>query len=140
MRFPPDRFTTSYSIWGVKLNVDRLLAESPPRTAYDAWRRGDPNPLGGGCMTSGVSIKLFQGWSPGDLHQAIRRFLRLDAAFLRAARRRVRAGTVSQLSATVFVGEDEALPAGLGATIAAAQFSSGSRAFVERLCVGVQEP
>jgi hypothetical protein len=97
----------------VKLNVDRLLAESPPRTAYDAWRRGDPNPLGGGCITSGLSIKLFQGWSSGDLHHAIRGFLKLDAAFLRAARRRIRGGTVSQLSATVFVGEDEELPAGL---------------------------
>ena len=110
---PADRFTASYSIWGVKLNVDRLLAESPPRAAYETWRRGDPNPLGGGCITSGLSIELFRGWSSADLHHAIRRFLKVDGAFLRAALRRMRGGTVSQLAATVFVGVDEELPAGL---------------------------
>ena len=111
--YPPDRFTTSYSIWGAKLNVDRLLAESPPHSVYEVWRRGDPNPLGGGCLTSGLHIQLFHGWSKTDLHDAIRRFLKLDAPFLRAARRRTRGGTVSQLSATVFVGEDEELPTSL---------------------------
>ena len=110
---PADRFTTSYSIWGEALNVDRLLAESPPRTIHEVWRRGDHNPLGGGCITSGITVELFCGSSGPELHSAVRRFLTRDAKFLRAARSRTRAGTRSGLTTCVSVGATEEVPAGL---------------------------
>jgi hypothetical protein len=109
----PERFVTDYSLWGTALDIDRLLAAARPRAKHEVWRRGDPNPLGGGSMTAGVSIPVFCGSSESGLHRAVERFLQREARFLSAARRRVKAGVHSGLSTFISIGAHEEIPVGL---------------------------
>jgi hypothetical protein len=108
-----DRFSTHYSIWGAKLDLDRLLADARPRTKYDVWRRGDATALETPALTAGLRIEVFDGSSAGALEAAVKRFLKREAGFLQAARSRARSTDHSGLTTVISVGSSEEIPIGL---------------------------
>lgn len=107
------RFTTHYSIWGARLDIDRLLAQARPRTEHEVWRRGDATALDTPAVTAGLTIEMFCGRSAAALEAAIKSFLKHEARFLRAARSRARSGNHSGLTTVISVGSSEEIPVGL---------------------------
>jgi hypothetical protein len=110
---PDDRFITSYSIWGTRLDIERLLTTARPTAKNKVWRRGDPTVLGTPAVTSGLTIWVFHGSSESALHAAVKRFLKREARFVRVARHRTRAGAHSGLTTFISVGSSEEIPVGL---------------------------
>ena len=97
------RFSTHYSIYGARLNVDDLLARAKPRSAYRLWRRGEPNAGGNKAVTSGVQVHLWEGTSVGALHRAVVRFLEREHRFLSVAGKMTGPKVISTFSTALFV-------------------------------------
>jgi hypothetical protein len=62
-----DCLITNYSIWGVKLDIDPLLATARPTAKHEVWRRGDPTGLGTPAVSAGLIIEVFCGTSAAAL-------------------------------------------------------------------------
>jgi hypothetical protein len=107
------RFWTSYSVWGVALDVDALLRSGRPIADAEVWRRGDYNPLGGGALTAGLSMEIYSGWSEKQLQDAIATFLTRETELLKAARSQETLIDHSSLTTFVSVASNEGLPVGL---------------------------
>jgi len=108
-----NRFSTHYSLWGTKLNLDRLLTDARPHADYEVWRRGDPTALETPAVTAGLRIEVFDGNSAEALETAVKRFVKREARFLQAARSRARTIDHSGLTTMISVGSSEEIPIGL---------------------------
>lgn len=108
---PDDRhFFTVYSVSGRKFNVDAILEIAKPISKHSVWRRGEPDPVGGKAVTSGISILVFTKGSQQGLHRAVKRFLTREKRFLGAVRRAAGPGVRSELGTGLFVRDGQAQP------------------------------
>ena len=108
-----DQYFTDYSVWGPKFDLDAVLRLAKPIAKHSLWRRGDPGPLEGKAVTSGISMVVFSGRSEPGFHRAVRRFLVRERRFLAAVRRMARPGVWSGLGTSLFLPEDRDQPLGI---------------------------
>jgi hypothetical protein len=93
---------TTYSLWGVRLDIDGLLARARPKGKHDVWRRGENGDMGK-AVTSGVIIRVAGGTSPAAHSRSVGRFLRRETRFLNAAGRTAGRAIRSDLSTVLMV-------------------------------------
>jgi hypothetical protein len=93
---------TTYSLWGVGLDIDGLLARVRPKGKHDVWRRGEDGDMGK-ALTSGLIMRVAGGTSPAAHSRTVGRFLRRETRFLKAAGRTRGRAVRSDLSTVLMV-------------------------------------
>jgi hypothetical protein len=106
-------FFTTYSTCGRRLDLEAILRLAKPVSKYSSWRRGEPDPVGGKTVTSGIMMLVFAGGSEHAFRRAIERFVIRESRLLTAVRRVASPGASSELSTSLFIADGRVQPLGI---------------------------